>query len=326
MANVHGLAPHLRAMRGRRVAVIGDAMLDASLWGDATRISPEAPVAVVLLERQSWALGGAANVAANIAALGGRALLSCVVGADGAGRRLRRMAAAQGIEVGGVLEMPRRPTTVKYRVLARNKHLLRVDREQVAPLPEAVSRRLLAALAAHPDIEAVVVSDYAKGGVTPGLLRGLARWCAARGIPWCVDPKQAGLRYRGAAVLKPNRSELEALTGLPAGSDAEVRRAGARLLQRLGCRHVLVTRGPQGMVLLGADGSECWIDGGGQAVADVTGAGDTVSAVLGLGLAAGLPLPAIAVLANRAGAYVVSQPGIAVVRPENLTPGGALIK
>ncbi len=318
MANAAGLGRHLRAMRGRRVAVIGDAMLDASLWGDATRISPEAPVAVVLLERQTWALGGAANVAANIAALGGRAVLSCVVGADAAGKRLRRMVAAHGIDAGGVVEARQRPTTVKYRVLARNKHLLRVDRERVGPLPDAVSRKLVAALAERADIEAVVVSDYAKGGVTPALLREVGRWCGARRIPWCVDPKQAGLRYRGATVLKPNRSELEALTGLAAGTEDEVRGAAARLLRRHGCTHVLVTRGAQGMALLGADGSECWVEGSGQAVADVTGAGDTVSAVLGLGLAAGLPLPAIAKLANRAGAYVVSQPGIAVVWPENL--------
>ncbi|TAN23142.1 MAG: D-glycero-beta-D-manno-heptose-7-phosphate kinase [Acidobacteria bacterium] len=317
MASVAPLERHLRTLRGRRVAVIGDAMLDVSLWGDATRISPEAPVPVVLLERQSWALGGAANVAANITALGGQAVLFAAVGRDAAGRRLRSMAEGAGIEIGALPVVPHRPTTVKYRVFARNKQVLRCDCETNAVAAPAVSRALLAGLK-KATADAVVLSDYAKGMITPVLVRGVATLCAERGLPWCVDPKLPALRYRGATVLKPNRSELEALTGLPTGTDRELRRAAARLLRRHGCAYVLVTRGAEGMALLGADGRERWIDGRGQAVADVTGAGDTVSAVVGLGLAAGLPLAAIAELANRAGAYVVSQPGVALARPENL--------
>jgi D-beta-D-heptose 7-phosphate kinase/D-beta-D-heptose 1-phosphate adenosyltransferase len=308
----------VRAFRNRRVAVVGDVMLDAFLWGDATRISPEAPVPVVLLERQTWSLGGAANVAANIAALGGRPVLYSVAGADAAAGRLRRLAQAAGIEFGALAALAGRPTTVKYRVFARNKHLLRFDREVTTPIAAAAARTLLRALEERDDWQALVISDYAKGAVTPALVRGVAKLCAARGLPWCVDPKLTSIRYRAATALKPNRLELEVLSGLPARTLPELRLAAARVLRRQGCRHLLVTRGQQGMALFDAEGGELLIDGGGQAVADVTGAGDTVSAVLGLGLAAGLPMRQIAQLANRAGAFVVSQPGIAVVRPEDL--------
>ncbi len=308
----------LAAMYGRRVAVVGDAMLDSFLWGDATRISPEAPVPVVLLEKQTWCLGGAANVAANIAALGGRPVLFAAVGADAAGVRLRRLGASAGIAVDSLLAVAQRPTTVKYRVFARNKQLLRFDRETSEALGDQAVRRLLEGLAAARNLEAVVISDYAKGTVTAGLIRGVARLCAARRLPWCVDPKVNSLRYRQATVLKPNRLELEVLSGLPAKTLPELRRAAARVLRRHGCQHLLVTRGEHGMALFGADGSEHLFNSGGQLVSDVTGAGDTVSAILGLGLAAGLPLPLVAALANRAAGFVVSQPGIVVVRPEDL--------
>ena len=310
----------LRAMQGRRVAVIGDVMLDEFLWGDATRISPEAPVPVVLLERQSWSLGGAANVAANIAALGGRPVLFGMVGDDDAGERLRRLAAEAEVELGALPALSGRATTVKSRVFARNKHLLRFDREDAAPVPPAAARGLLRALEAAPKIEAVAISDYAKGCVTPPLVRAVARFCAARRLPWCVDPKLTSLRYQHASVVKPNLAELEALSGLPARTLDEVRRAAARVLRRQGCDFLLVTRGRHGMALFGADGSECLLDGGGQAVADVTGAGDTVHAGLGLGLAARLPVELAAAIANLAAGYVVSQPGIAVARVRDLLP------
>ncbi|MGH9488280.1 MAG: bifunctional heptose 7-phosphate kinase/heptose 1-phosphate adenyltransferase [Terriglobales bacterium] len=316
----------LRALRGRKVAVVGDAMLDAFLWGDATRISPEAPVPVVLLERQSWALGGAANVAANVAALGGAPVLFAVRGADAAGLRLERLVHAAGIALGALPAVPRRPTTVKYRVFARNKHLLRFDRETTTPISPAEARALLQEVAADRAWEALVISDYAKGCVTPALVRGLAALCRTRRLPWCVDPKLVSLRYPRATVLKPNRTELAALAQLPAETPQQLRRAAACVLRRQRCQYLLVTRGSQGMALFGADGSEHWLDGGGQAVADVTGAGDTVSAVLALGLAAHLPLRTVAALANRAAAFVVSQPGIAVVRPQDLDPSPALLK
>ncbi|HXR97214.1 MAG TPA: PfkB family carbohydrate kinase [Terriglobales bacterium] len=312
------ISRQLRALRGRRVAVIGDAILDEFLWGDATRISPEAPVPVVLLERRSHSLGGAANVAANIVALGGEALLFAPVGADDAGDRLRALAGDAGVGTGWLVPQPDRPTTVKHRVFARNKHLLRFDQEVTAPLAATATRQLLAALAALPRLDAVIVSDYAKGCVTPALVSGISRLCQARRIPWCVDPKLVTLRYRGATVMKPNLVELERMAGAPASDLPSLRLAAARVLRQQRCLHLLVTRGQHGMALFGPNNSETLIDGAGQLVADVTGAGDTVSAVLGLGLAAGLAVSESAALANLAGGFVVSVPGTAVVRPENI--------
>lgn len=308
----------LQRMAGKRVAVIGDSMLDAFLWGDATRISPEAPVPVVLVARRSWSLGGAANVAANVAALGGRALLFSAVGADRAGARLARLLERDGIEAGALLALSGRPTTVKHRVFARNKHLLRFDHEHAAALPPSAERQLLAALErAAAGLDAVIVSDYAKGCITPALARGIGRICERHHLPWCVDPKRADLRHR-ATVLKPNLAELALLAGASLVTDDDVRAAAARVLRRQRCRHLLVTRGHQGMWLFGADGSDLRLNSSGHAVADVTGAGDTVNAALGLGLAAGLTPAQAAAVANLAGSFVVSLPGTAVARPTNL--------
>ncbi len=311
----------LEAMRGRRVAVVGDAMLDVFLWGDATRISPEAPVPVVLLERRSYALGGAANVAANIAALGGRPVLFAIVGDDPAGRKLRALAEASGVEIGALAAVAGRPTTVKHRVFARSKHLLRFDHEDTAAAPAATARALLRALAQTRGLAAVAVADYAKGAVTPAVARGVAEFSRRRRLPLSVDPKQVSLRYPGATVLKPNLLELEALAGAEARTEAGLRQAAALVLRRQGCRHVLVTRGAHGMAIFGPAGREHWLNSGGQAVADVTGAGDTVNAALALALAAGLEVAEAAAIANLAAGYVVSQPGTAVARAEDLLAG-----
>ncbi|MGH9415263.1 MAG: bifunctional heptose 7-phosphate kinase/heptose 1-phosphate adenyltransferase [Terriglobales bacterium] len=308
----------LKRMAGKRVGVIGDSMLDAFLWGDATRISPEAPVPVVLVTRQTLSLGGAANVAANVAALGGRPLLFSAVGADRAGARLARLLETDGIESGALLALAARPTTVKHRVFARNKHLLRFDHERAEPLPPEAERLLLAALQrAAATLDAVIVSDYAKGCITPALARGVARICKRHCLPWCVDPKRADIRH-GATVLKPNLAELALLAGASLRTDADVRAAAARVLRRQRCQHLLVTRGHQGMWLFGADGSDHRLNSSGHAVADVTGAGDTVNAALGLGLAAGLTPAQAAAVANLAGSFVVSLPGTAVARAQDL--------
>jgi D-beta-D-heptose 7-phosphate kinase/D-beta-D-heptose 1-phosphate adenosyltransferase len=312
------LKRQLRTLRGRRVAVVGDAMLDEFLWGDATRISPEAPVPVVLLAHRSHSLGGAANVAANVVALGGEALLLAPIGNDAAGDRLRALAGENGIVPAWLPPQSDRPTTVKHRVFARNKHLLRFDQEVTAPLPLAATRQLLAALSALPALDAVIVSDYAKGCVTATLVNGISRLCQARRIPWCVDPKLVALRYRGATVLKPNLVELERMAGAPVPDLDRLRQAAARVLRQQQCLHLLVTRGQHGMALFSLNRAEVLIGGGSQLVADVTGAGDTVSAALGLGLAARLSVLEAAALANLAAGYVVGVPGTAVARPENI--------
>lgn len=309
----------LRAMRHRRIAVIGDAILDMSLWGDAVRISPEAPVPVVLLERQSWALGGAANVAANIVALGGRAILFSPLGRDAAGQHLHRMATRTGIEIGGLPFVSGRVTTVKSRLFARNKHMVRMDREDTAPISPSVCRALCDALRSQASAyDAVIISDYAKGCVTPPLVTAVRKLCQERRIPWVVDPKGVGLRYPQVTVLKPNLLELELLSGRKILSLDDMRWAARRTLRRQKCRHLLVTRGQQGMALYDENGSEHLIEGSGQPVADVTGAGDTVAAALALGLAARLTILQAANLARLAASLVVGVPGTAVARGDDL--------
>lgn len=308
------VARWLQRLAGRRVAVVGDAILDEFLWGDTTRISPEAPVPVVLLERQEWCVGGAANVAANIAGLGGRATLFAAVGDDGPGERLADLLRAAGIEIGALPRLSGRPTTVKFRVLARNKHLLRFDREDTAPFPAAATRALAQALAqSRKGFDAVVVSDYAKGCVSRTLVAAVAAYCRRARIPWCVDPKATDLRFRAAAVLKPNLVELEALSGMRIRTEEQLRTAAARTLHRYGAAHLLVTRGSEGMMLCDRDGTTTVMRGGERRVADVTGAGDTVTAALGLGLAARLQVREAALLANLAGALAVAVPGTAAV-------------
>lgn len=311
------VAGWLGRLEGRRVAVIGDAILDEFLWGDSTRISPEAPVPVVLLEKQHWRLGGAANVAANIAGLGGHPTLFAAAGEDSAGDRLEQLLRENGIEIGALPRLAGRPTTVKSRVLAQNKHLLRFDREETTAYEPAVVAGLIRALAER-EFDAVAISDYAKGCVSAALVAGVAKYCGRRRAPWCADPKSTKLRYGRATVLKPNLVELEALSGQRIGDEASLRAAAARTLRRQGSECLLVTRGRDGMALFERDGGETFIRGGGRQVADVTGAGDTVTAAVGLGLAAGLGAREAAILANLAGAMVVAIPGTAVARREDM--------
>jgi rfaE bifunctional protein kinase chain/domain len=308
------LARILARARGRRIAVCGDVMLDHFLWGDATRISPEAPVPVILLERESDTLGGAANVALNITALGGRAAIFGFVGDDAAGARVRELLGAAGVDTGGLLIAPGRATTVKQRVFARNKHVVRIDREQTLPLDGASRRRLLAAFAAAAadgGFAAAVVSDYGKGAVTPELWRGWMAVARRWRLPVCADPKSNQMRYAGATMLKPNTRELGHLTGLPVEDEAAIARAAARALRRHACQSLLVTRGGEGMLLFTA-GRMTRISSAAIQVADVTGAGDTVAAALALALAVGEPPAAAARLANAAAAVVVAKPGTAV--------------
>lgn len=310
----HGLARILARAQGRRIAVCGDVMLDHFLWGDATRISPEAPVPVILLERESDTLGGAANVALNIAALGGRAAIFGFVGDDAAGARVRELLGAAGVDTGGLLIAAGRATTVKQRVFARNKHVVRIDREQTQPLDGSSRRRLLAAFAAAAadgGFTAAVVSDYGKGAVTPELWRGWMAVARRWRLPVCADPKSNQMRYAGATMLKPNTRELGHLTGLPVEDEAAIARAAARALRRHACQSLLVTRGGEGMLLFTA-GRMTRISSAAIQVADVTGAGDTVAAALALALAVGAPPAAAARLANAAAAVVVAKPGTAV--------------
>ncbi len=314
----------LRVLRTRQappcVAVVGDVILDRFLYGTVERISPEAPVPVVEVEREVFRLGGAANVVNNLRALGACTELLGAVGRDGAAARLRRELEALGVSPEGLVEVEDRPTAVKTRVVAQHQQVVRFDRERRGRLPEAARRALAARVdRGAPSWDAVVVSDYGKGVVEPELMDRLRAAARRHGFWIAVDPVPAHAElYRGVDILTPNAKETEAMAGLPAGTDPEVERAGQVLLERLDLGAVLVTRGERGMSLLTRGGDCLHVPTRARDVFDVTGAGDTAVAVLALARAAGAGLPEAACLANLAGGIVVGKLGTAVVTPEEL--------
>lgn len=305
----------LAAIAGKRIAVVGDIMLDRYLIGVAARLSPEAPVPVVSVTERREALGGAANVAANVAALGGNAMLVGLVGDDAAGSALRSALAAAELDPAGVLTVPLRPTTVKTRILARGQQLLRVDEESDAPLVGAPLTELIrrAELAVGAS-DALVLEDYDKGALVPALIRAAIAAATARNIPIVVDPKYRNFfGYSGATVFKPNRPELAAALG--AAIDTDRLEALPALLQQLGAAHLLVTLGGEGMLLVEHGGGMTRIPAQSREVFDVSGAGDTVTAWLAGTLAAGASMLDAARLANLAASVEVGKQGVAVVTP-----------
>lgn len=318
------LVPLASRLAGRRVVVIGDVMLDHFLFGKVERISPEAPVPVVRFTRDEYRLGGAANVARNIASLGGRVTLIGLVGADDAGGLLARELDAAGIDASGLVRDATRPTTRKLRVVtARNQQVARIDYEEDAEASGAALDALIRQVTqAARTAEALVLSDYRKGVVGRAVIEAAASAAKSAGIPLLVDPKipQAD-RYRGATLLTPNHHEAELMTQMPIRTPDDVRRAAALIHERSGAS-VLVTWGERGMWMLDTSQSpfvEAHFAAAAREVADVTGAGDTVIAVLALGLAAGAPLADAAQLSNRAAGLVVARFGPATVTIDELT-------
>jgi len=310
----------LAAFPGRGVLVVGDVMLDEYVWGDVRRISPEAPVPVVEVRRRSASPGGAANTAANVAALGGRPVLVSVVGQDHAAARLREVLAQNGTDAHGLCADPARATTTKSRIVAHNQQVVRFDVEERAPLSPALEDALLAAVQKHlPRAQACILSDYAKGVVTPRVAREVIRLARQAGRPVVVDPKGADYaKYKGATVVKPNLHEAERSAGVEIAGEAGLREAAARLIDLLGGSAVLVTRGAEGMSLFRPGAAPLYVPAVVRHVFDVTGAGDTVAGTLAMGLAAGGRLEQAVELANRAASIVVGKVGTATVTCEEL--------
>jgi D-glycero-beta-D-manno-heptose-7-phosphate kinase len=306
----------VRAMKGRRVLVLGDVMLDEFLWGRVARISPEAPVPVVEITRQSFHLGGAANVAGNVRSLGGRAVVVGVVGTDTAAETIRTALAAGGVEDGLVAEA-NRPTTLKTRIVAHHQQVVRADRELASAVPRATEDGLIEALgSALPTCAAVIVSDYQKGVVTPRVMRRLLSAARVAGVPVLVDPKVGHFPlYRRTAVVTPNQAEAEQATGVKIRSEADLLTAGRRILRLLGCDAALITRGEHGLSLFEPGRPARHVATAAREVFDVTGAGDTVIATLALARAAGASLAHAAVLANFAAGVVVGKIGTATASP-----------
>ena len=302
------------------VLCIGDVMLDRFVYGRVDRISPEAPIPVLRVDHEAAMLGGAGNVAANLAGLGAGCRFVAAVGDDPAGDDLTRLLAEQLGRPGLLAIEPGRPTTIKTRFIAGGQQLLRADQETVMAVSPPGERRLIArAEAAMADCAAVILSDYAKGVLTPAVLDGVFAAARAYGRPVVVDPKGRDFtRYRGASVLTPNRRELAEATGLAAAADDEVERAARRLLADTGVGAVVATRGQRGMSVVPGDGPATHLRGEAREVFDVSGAGDTAVATLTAALAAGATLEDAARLANLAGGIVVGKIGTAAVHAEEL--------
>ena len=307
-------------LHGRRVVIAGDVMVDRFLFGRVDRISPEAPVPVLRFEREERRLGGAANVAANVRALGGQPALAGIVGDDEWGRLLREDLARGGIEATLVADASR-PTTCKVRLAtSRNQQVARLDYESDTEIDAALAAQLIeAAAAALKGAGALVISDYLKGAITRDVFASLTAAARAQGVPVVADPKTPdAARYRGAAVVTPNHHEAEAMARMRIRTDDDARDAARKIQQEAGVESVVITRGEHGMWVLGADGERS-LPATAREVADVTGAGDTVVAALALGLAAGLSLFEAADLANRAAAVVVGKFGAATATIEEVT-------
>jgi rfaE bifunctional protein kinase chain/domain len=297
----------------RKLAVIGDLMLDVYEYGLVSRLSPEAPVPVVRMERRLSLPGGAANAARNARACGASVVLFGLVGDDPAGREVRGLLKQDGIDVSGIFSDPDRPTTEKKRIVGPDGHMLRVDYESTRPLPDALSRKIADAFAAALEgCAAIVIADYAKGVMTGALANQILTAAKAAGIPVVVDTKPANAPlYRGPAALTPNAQEAREMAG---ADDLAV--AGPALTRLFGAP-VVITRGAEGMSLY-SDAPPLHIPARQVAVADVSGAGDTVTVGVALGLATGLGLPDAMRLANLMAALVVAKKGTATVTAEEL--------
>ena len=321
--NLHRLARLFPRFSKARVLVVGDLILDEFIWGDVSRISPEAPVPVVWVQRESFMPGGASNVASNVRSLGGKVSLIGIVGDDANGRRLVGELSRKGIDVSGVVTDRRRPTTLKTRVIAHHQQVVRTDREDPSAVGGAVLKKIVEAVRERIDeTDALIIEDYGKGVITAGLLSDIMGLARRRKTIVTVDPKEEHFTYyRGVTAITPNHHEASRAVGFAIEDGAALGRAGRALLKRLKCESVLITRGEQGMSLFERSGRVTHIPTVAQEVFDVSGAGDTVISAFTLALAAGAGKVDAAVLSNVAAGIVVGKVGIAVVTPDELAAG-----
>jgi D-beta-D-heptose 7-phosphate kinase/D-beta-D-heptose 1-phosphate adenosyltransferase len=314
-------------MRRVRILVVGDVMLDQFIWGQVSRISPEAPVPVVDFVRESLMPGGAANVARNLSALQAATELFGLTGRDESARRLKRLLSEQRVGCRGLVVDPKRATTIKTRIVAHQQQVVRVDRESRHPAESGVTNRLVQALAERlPSADAVIVGDYGKGVVTQPLLEALKRLCRPRGIWLSLDPKPVHLlELKDLSLLTPNRKEAFELAGVADGArsenplrDARLVQMAKKLLRELRPALLLITLGDQGMLLCRRDQPPFHIPTVAQEVFDVSGAGDTVIATFTAAIAAGASPVEAAILSNHAAGVVVGKVGTATVLPQEL--------
>jgi len=308
------------AIRDCRMLVYGDVMIDEFIYGSVNRISPEAPVPVLEFESHNSMPGGAANAARNAVALGADCSIIGCVGDDEDGRHLNLLLEEENIDAEGLLIDVNRLTTKKTRVIANSQHVIRIDRELVIPIDPKVEKEIKKCMSAKLDsIDVVLICDYAKGSVTPDIAGWLINACRKTGTPVVVDSKSSvPAIFAGVTSVTPNMSEARALTGLRDDNESDLNIMGSVLLDMFKSDSVVVTRSEHGMTIFTRDNEPLHLAAYATEVHDVTGAGDTVSTVLSLGLATGMPLVDAALLANAAAAVVVRKVGTATPSREEI--------
>lgn len=312
---MHKFKEIIRKFKNKNILVVGDLILDHYIWGKVTRISPEAPVPVVEVTRESFMVGGAANVAHNIMSMGGKAAVIGIAGKDRAGEVLVSMLEQEGVNCGGIFESGR-PTTIKTRVIANNQQVVRFDREDNRYVDGRILRHIFDYIdSTYTVFDAVVISDYKKGMVSQELVRRIIKKSKQSGTFIAVDPKVGHFDfYKGVSLITPNVMEAASGTGIDIKDEATLQKAGRRLMKDLRCKAVLITRGEQGMSLFKEDGV-IHIPTVARKVYDVTGAGDTVIAAFTIARASGSSMEDAAIIANHAAGVVVGEVGTAVATP-----------
>ena len=310
----------LSAFSRRNILVIGDLMIDEYLWGDVERISPEAPVPIVQIREENYRLGGAGNVVNNLVDLGARVMVTGVIGTGKQGTLMLERLAALNIETGGVVRLSDRPTIRKTRIIAADQQVLRIDWEKVAPVPEEFMPPINKFLEQYiPEVDAVIVSDYGKGLISEKLMQTITAAARQHGKFAVVDPKGLDFsRYAGVDMITPNKKEASLAAGIDIMDEPSLIRAGNRLLDIVGAETVLITLGKDGMALMRKEAAPFYIKAKSKQVYDVSGAGDTVLAVMGLGVASGFSLEESARIANVAAGIVVGKIGTATASVDEL--------
>ncbi len=314
------LLPFIAKFPDTRIMVIGDLMVDEYIWGNVSRVSPEAPVPVVSVTSESLRLGGAGNVGNNIRTLGGKVLLAGIVGNDEMGRKVIHDLHKMGLETKGVIVEPERVTTVKTRIIAQHQQVVRYDREITRPIhPENIQQILSLLEGGINELDAVLVSDYGKGVICEPLMERVRFLTQRAGKILAVDPKVKNFPlFREVTIITPNHYEAAEATGRWIMSEEDLMTVGRTLLQRLQVQSVLITRGEKGMTLFQHNGEVIHIPTMAKEVYDVTGAGDTVISVLTLAMASGATAKEAAILSNIAAGIVVGEIGTATIKASEL--------
>ncbi|MFH2047351.1 MAG: D-glycero-beta-D-manno-heptose-7-phosphate kinase [Pseudomonadota bacterium] len=304
-----------------KIFVIGDLMIDEYLWGDVDRISPEAPVPVIAVNKEDSTLGGSGNVINNLVALGAKVFAAGVIGADRSGNMLIKKFAALGVDVQGIIQEPGRPTTRKTRIIAGNQHVLRIDRETIKTISNYTFDKIIHFIENKiQEADVVIISDYGKGLISKKLISKIVKTAKKYGIVTITDPKGLDYsKYSGVTLITPNMKEAALASGIEIKNNSSLLKAGEKIIESTGVPNVLITCGKDGMVLFEKGKRPYKIKAKARQVFDVSGAGDTVVAILGLCTAFGTPFKVGASIANTAAGIVVGKIGTATVSEEELS-------